>query len=128
MKAVLFSALVFALGVNGAQLPPIITDGSLDFCVSSRWGYSCLAKSSPFMPRSQLMAAVHRVTRTSARGALAVAAVCLVREIIRDCRTVTVDMRRLDRPPGLWLYDDRAASGASEGKPCLFLRPSFFEE
>lgn len=127
MKAVLFSALALALGANGTQLPPLITDTSpLDFCVSSRWGFSCFAHSP--LPRSQLMAAVHRIAQTGARAALAVAAVCVVREIIQDCRTVTIDMRRLDRPTGLWLYDDEAVRGASGGKPCLFLRASFFEE
>jgi len=45
---------------DGAQLPPPITSEALkDYCISSRWGFTCLANSraGPFLPRSRLLMA-----------------------------------------------------------------------
>ncbi|KAL1525541.1 hypothetical protein AB1Y20_020396 [Prymnesium parvum] len=65
----------------------------VDFCVSSRWGFSCLGEKAG---GAGLRIAGSRITATgiklfTARSMLAAATLLVAREIIRDVRTVSTE-------------------------------------
>ena len=152
---------------DGAQLPPPITSEALkDYCISSRWGFTCLANSraGPFLPRSRLLMAgaaasvsiratlwdlgpcdlaraspalanpkgvfdtrLRSPWRCTTRCQRRISSCCSMPGARDHSRLphVTLDIRRFDRPAGSWHGHD---SANADMKPCLFLRPSFFDE
>ena len=80
---------VGAMSTTGAALE------AMDFCVSSRWGYSCFAPTAQkaFDFSAGLGSGLCKATRLSSRMALAGGACWLAREMARDVRNYSQEAR-----------------------------------
>ena len=80
--------------VNARSIPT--ADSVVDFCVSSRWGFSCLSakRSRPLIDLSggRMAMVTQQAGRSGARGALVIIALAAARELIRDVRNLRTDM------------------------------------
>lgn len=85
MSRVALATLALAAGAS-AMTPPLV-DSIVDYCVSSRWGFSCMRpRPAALLDLSggRLPAALATVGRRSAQGCLLISACVLTREILRD--------------------------------------------
>ena len=92
MRALLVALVLSAIGSSEActSEQPVF-QSIVDYCISSRWGYSCFRPSSGALidlSGGRLAAAMSTVGRTSARGALLVGTTVLAREILKDVRSL----------------------------------------
>ena len=82
-----FLLVLFATASAISAGPPSTAESLIDFCVSSRWGYTCISprgKALLDLSGGRLAALTAKVCRHSARGTLAVGALFLTRETLRE--------------------------------------------
>ena len=86
-SSVALALLLCSFGAASSVGPPV-AESVVDFCVSSRWGFTCIAprRSKALLDLSggRLALVGRNIARTGARGTLAVGAVILAHETLRE--------------------------------------------